>query len=341
MQSTLNLTQTDPHADPHDHVLVARVAEDFSGLAVGAVGRPSDSPAQAGSDFTAGPSVASLDTTFRAAAVSDGKARSDQPSTGARAVRAVVGFLLAVCIGAAAFAWQSYGDAAKQVAAKWMPQLGVTSSPPLENAGLSEPTNPSAAVPASAAKTAAAPAVDPAQPAGSVASNAAVPPPEAAQSLQSMAADLANAGQEIAQLKATIEQLKAGQGQMSRDLAKLSEAQASVARVSDTKTSDAKSSETRASETRASDIKPAEPSLRPKISPPPRRVAAVPARRPMQPYYPAYPSPAAYPAPQPVAAPPPLPQAVTAPVPQRPEPPPLATAQPDGEPVLRPPMPVR
>jgi hypothetical protein len=340
MQSTPNLTQTDPHADPHDHVLVARVAEELSELAHDAIGRPSDSQvnvsqAKVGSDFAAGPSVLSVDATFRAAAVNDGKVRGSRPSAGARAIRVIIGFLLAVCIGGAAFAWQTYGDAAKQMVAQWAPQLGLASSPPLQNSGLSEQTGPPA-VQASAAKAAAAQTVDPAQPAGAIASNTAALPPEGAQSQQSLAADLANAGQEIAQLKASIVQLKASQEQMSRDIAKLSEAQASVA-----KTSEARTSEAKVSDARASEIRPAEQNLRPRASPPPRRVAAVPARRPMQPYYPP-PSPAAYPAPQAVAAPPPLPQAVAPLVPPpQPEPPPLVTAQPDAEPVLRPPMPVR
>jgi hypothetical protein len=209
MQSTLNLTPTDPHADPHDHVLVARVAEEFSELAHDAIGRPSaDVQTHIGADFAAGPSVLPVDTTFRAAAVNDGQIRGGRPSAGKRAIRSFIGFLLAVCIGAAAFAWQSYGDAARQTIAKWAPQLGLTSSPPLENSGLSEPTSPPA-VQASAAKAAAAQTIDPAQPA--VTNTAA--PPSGAQSLQSLAADLANAGQQIAQLKASIEQLKTSQEQ--------------------------------------------------------------------------------------------------------------------------------
>jgi hypothetical protein len=324
MQSTLNLTPTDPHADPHDHVLVARVAEEFSELAHDAIGRPSaDVQTHIGADFAAGPSVLPVDTTFRAAAVNDGQIRGGRPSAGKRAIRSFIGFLLAVCIGAAAFAWQSYGDAARQTIAKWAPQLGLTSSPPLENSGLSEPTSPPA-VQASAAKAAAAQTIDPAQPA--VTNTAA--PPSGAQSLQSLAADLANAGQQIAQLKASIEQLKTSQEQMSRDIAKVSEA----------RTSEAKASEARVSDARASEIRPAEQNLRPKVSPPPRRLAAVPARRPMPAYYP--PQQAAYPPPQ-AAAVPPLPQAVAPPVLQQPEPPPPATAQPEAELIPRPPMPVR
>src|SRR5947209_2173268 len=122
MNSTLNLTQIDPHTDPHDHVLVARVAEEFSELAHEASSRASD-PQMTASDFSAGPSVFPVDTTFRAAAVNDGQIQKpvpgDGPSLGTRAIRAFIGFLMALCIGTAAVVWQSYGDAARQVIAKW------------------------------------------------------------------------------------------------------------------------------------------------------------------------------------------------------------------------------
>jgi hypothetical protein len=36
--------------------------------------------------------------------------------------------LLAACIGAAAIAWQSHGDAAKEMIARWAPQSDLTSS---------------------------------------------------------------------------------------------------------------------------------------------------------------------------------------------------------------------
>src|SRR5258708_38397472 len=58
------------------------------------------------------------------------------------AVRGLTGLLLAACIGVAAIAWQSpYGDAARQIIARWAPQRVVTSTPPLENPEL--PAQPS------------------------------------------------------------------------------------------------------------------------------------------------------------------------------------------------------
>jgi hypothetical protein len=70
--------------------------------------------------------------------------------------------------------------------------------------------------------------------------------------------------------------------------------------------------------------------LRPKISAPPPRPAAAPARKPMPPF----------PPPQTAAAPT-LPQAAPPSVPRQPEPQPQPTAQPQAEPMPRPPMPVR
>ena len=59
-----------------------------------------------------------------------------------RAVSGLIGLMLAACIGVAAMAWQSpYGDAAKRIIARWVPQLVLTSSLPLENPGL--PAQPS------------------------------------------------------------------------------------------------------------------------------------------------------------------------------------------------------
>ena len=311
MQSTPNQRQADPYADPHDDVLVARIDEELSKLAHDAMRDPSDPQPHMGSDLSAGPAVPPLDTTFRPAAVNQGL----RPSFGVRAIRAFIGFLLAVCIGVAGIVWQAYGDTAKQMIAKWTPQLIATSSPPLENTGLPEQPNPPA-VQANAANAAPAQPAPLAQTAPEGVAPAAAAP-ESAVLLESMARELASARQEI-------DQLKASQEQMSRELAKSSAA----------KSSSAKPSQTRAYEARASLAKPSEQHLRPTISaPPPPRSVAAPARKPMP----------SYPPPQAAAAPalPPAPAPYY--VPRQPEPPPQATAQPQAEPELsvpRPPMPV-
>src|SRR3982075_1174595 len=123
------------------------------------------------------------------------------------AVRGLTGLLLAACIGVAAIAWQSsYGDAAKEILARWAPQHVVTLSPPLENPRL--PALPSPPTVQAAAEKTASPLAQTAP--EDVAPTAAALSPELTQLLQSMARDLATVGQGI-------EQLKASQQQKARD----------------------------------------------------------------------------------------------------------------------------
>ena len=285
MHSTLNPKQID---DPHDFlvvapdiVLIAPADAELSSLAPDAMRYPSDPQTHIGSDFSAGIAVPPVDT-FRAAAVNNVQVPGERGSIGKSAVRAFTALLLAACLGLAAIAWQSSGNVAKQIIAKWAPKFILTSLlPALENPGLPEQPSPPT-VQVSAAKAA------PPQPAPlaqtapeGVAANAA-----SAQLLHAMALDLATARQEIEQLKAK---------QTSRDIAKASKQ-----------------------------------NLRPKISAPPPRSAAAPARKPMPPF-----------PPRQAAAAPTLPQAAAPSVPRQPEPQPQATAQPQAEPVPRPPMPVQ
>ena len=301
MQSTLEPKLSD---DPHDVlvvapdvVLVVPTDEELSRLAR-SMRHDSNPQARNEPDFSAGPAVPPVDTTFRAVPV-------NRPSIGARAMRGFIGFLLALCIGVAAAAWQAYGDAAKQMFAEWAP-LVVLTSPPPENPGL-------ARQPGSSATQASAEQAAPAQPATaeSAAPAAAALAAEPSPSLQSMARDLAAAQQQIEQLKASIEQLKAGQEQTSRDVAK------------------------------AADAKASEQNLRPKISALPPRPAAAPARKPMPPFRPAQAAatqtlpPAA--APYPPRQPDYVPRQVE-PLPPPPAPPPL---DPELTSVPRPPLPLR
>jgi hypothetical protein len=283
MHSTLKPKPTD---DPHDVLVIApdlvQVApadRELSDLLHDAARHLSDAQTHTGSDVPAGPPLPPVDTTFRPA-FNNVKVPDDRVSIGGRAVRALTGFLLVACIGAAAIAWQSSGTVAKQVIAKWAPKFILTSLLPLENPAVPEqPTPP--AIQASAAKAAAPPPAPPTQAAPEgAAPTAAAAAPEPAQLRHSMADDLATVGQEIEQLKASIDQLKAGQEQMSRDIAKASE----------------------------------QNHVRPRIS---ARPAAAPARRPMPPFPP--PQAAAAPAsPQAAASsvprqPDPQPQATTQP----------------------------
>jgi hypothetical protein len=327
MQSTLIPKPSD---DPHDVlmvapdiVLVAPTNEELSKLAH-IMRHPSNPQARTEPDFSEsppGPSVPPVDTTFRAVP-------SHRPSMGAHAMRAFIGFLLAVGIGIAAAVWQTHGDAAQQMIARWVPQLALTSSPPPENPGLAGQPD-QAAEQASAANSAPAQPAPPAQAASEGVAAVAASAPSAAEapSLQSMARDLAAAGQQIEQLKASIAQLKASQEQMSRDVAKVSEA---------------KVSEVKASEARAS-----EQSQRPRISALPPRPAAAPARKPVPSFRPA--QAAATPISPPAAAPYVPRQPDYAPRQVEPLPPPATAlppppAQPPLDPELtsvpRPPMPL-
>ena len=146
---------------------------------------------------------------------------SKRPSLGKRASRAVVRFLITFCIGvAAALAWQSYGDAAREMIASSSPQLGWLA--------------PQAAPLAQTASDIVAPAAP------------RTPSPDL-QQLKAMSLDLAAVRQNVEQLAA---QFAAGQQQMAGDIATLQAAQQDILH---------------------------------KISPPPPRPAAVPARKPVPP----------------------------------------------------------
>jgi hypothetical protein len=281
MHPTLKPKQAD---DPHDFLLVApdevRVApadDELSDLLHQAARYRSDMQPLAAPEAAADPPVPPVDTTFRATAVDDILLPGHRWSMGRRALRAFTASLLAACIGVAAIAWQASGDTAKQMIAKWVPQLVLTSLLPLEKPGLpAQPTPP--AVRADAANAAALQPAPPAQGAPQGAASIATDPPDgSAQLLHSMEHDLATATQEIEQLKASIEQLKVSQQQMSRDLARASEQ-----------------------------------NLRPGISAPPLRPAVARVRKPMPAYRPAQaavapispPTAAPYYAPRPPEAPP-------------------------------------
>jgi hypothetical protein len=174
---------------------------------------------------------------------------------------------------------------------------------PLSLASSSPATEPSAEP---AAQPAAQPQTVAAQPAAEAASSTATGfPPEAEQQIQSLTRDLAAMTQQVEQLKAQIETLKANQ-------------QAAVAPTAPPPVARA----------------PA-PKPQPKITAlPPRPVpVAPPSSRP-----------AYQPAMQAAATPPPPPAATASPPayspPPQTYPPPQATTQPNGEPIVRPPMPL-
>jgi hypothetical protein len=332
MHSTQNPKQADPHdvyVTAPDVVPAAHADAGLYGSARDPMSLPPDPQARMGYETSAGPSVPPVDTTFRAAEVGNIRVLRGRRSMGVRAMRGVIGFLLAVCVGIAGALWQSHGDlatetvqqAAQQMLGRWMPKFIATRLSGAENPSAADQPASSTDQAAATTTTTATAAPQPASVAqttpASAAADAAASAADSAQ-LQSMAQDLASAKQEIEQLKASVAQLKAGQDQMSRE----------VARVTDT---------------RSSDTRPPEPAPRPRVAlPPPRpvilgappRPLAAPVRRPPPPPPPLRSS---------QAAPIPL-QAAPPPVARQPEPLPVAPPPPQqGEQmssVLRPPMPV-
>ena len=324
MQSTLK--ETDPHdifvIEP-DVVLAAReaspdpVQELLSDLA-----RKAAQTAPQVSVVTPTPAV---DTTFRATAVDPtdkAAVAGDRPAIGWWIKRSFIAFMFALCSAFAAAAWTHHGAAAKQMISSWLPPIVLAALPVMDKPAAAEQSDASAAQAASADP---AQPASPTQPADNAAPAAAASPaianatptmtnvtPDATRSTQSastqsIARDLATMGQQIEQLKASIEQLKASQAQISRDVARTSEVTQ------------------RPRAATAPPLRPvaalaprplAAPVHKPKPIPPAATAATLPP--------PSYVAPAALP-PPPVSQPAPLPQ---------------VTTQPDGEPVVRPPMPL-
>ncbi len=356
MQSTLTSRESDPHdnfvVEP-DVVLAARAdhapPDPISSLLTPPIHPTPEPPAPAPAR------AAPADTMFGAPTKGDIQIPRDihvlgeRPPRGKWAGRVTIGFLFAICSAAAAAGWDHYGDRArdtvKAVVANWTP-FTLPSQPAAAASASAQPAAP--AVAADQASAQPAPAAQPAQDTTSQGSASQATPsqasntssqatssqttasqaaastdaapaaaaPDSTQSLQSMAQDVASMGQQIAALKASIGQLKASQDQMAQQMSR-DAARTPVARTSQAKPAQAVS---------------VEQSLRARVS------AALsprpaPPRKPRPVYAPAQASAA-------------LPTAITAP--------PMPPSQPaqyelrgqavdpaDGDPVVRPPMPVR
>jgi hypothetical protein len=299
MQSTLTLQPTDPHDAFAIEPEVARADQASPDPVHEVLSLLSRRRAQMASDAPAATAIPTVDTTFRATAVDAANVPGDRPAKRAWAKKVIVTFLFALCSALAASAWKYHGEATRQLMSNWMLPSAFSSSAPTQ-------TPAPAPVQAAAAEQAPAQPAPAAPPPAGAAPALAASPADSAQLLPSMARDLATMGQQIEQLKASIDQLRDSQAQMSRDIAK--------------------NSEIKASEAKASEAKASEP--RRVATLPPRPVAA-PPRKPR----PAFPQAAASTLPPPQY--PPLPP----PALSQPAPPP-ATVEPDGEPVVRPPMPL-
>ena len=338
MQSTPTLKDTDPHDVFAIESLLAAHAEKAPPLAHDPAA-PSVAPqiyvaakpqVHVAPPISVSAPIPQVEPTFRAPEVRDIPVENVRPSEikvdglkppGERPmskwVKRVVMALLGLCGAMAAAAWQHYGDQAKAMAAEWAPPFVLAALPSATRPAVAEqpsaPATEAAATEQAAAQQSTAAAPAPAQP-EPAATAAAAPLTESSQ-LQSMAQDLAAMGQQVEELKTTIAQLRASQAQMAREL-------------------------TKASEAKAVETRPTEQNLRPRVSaltpPAPRPAAPPPVRKPK----PAYSYSPSY-SPAPVAAAPaaPLPpvQAAAPPPPA----PPKQTIADDGEPVVRPPMPLR
>ncbi|WP_425908408.1 hypothetical protein [Nitrobacter sp. TKz-YC02] len=153
----------------------------------------------------------------------------------ARSYRGVLTVLSAICIGvAASVAWHSYGEEAKQRLSSLIPHLSMEAPAPAQavNAVEAQDTATQAAAPQPnaevepAQETATAaqpstptPSTDPVTPPTQAAPTQAALPAEIAQSLE------ANAS-EIAALKSAVEDLKASQQQLRREIATAAEREA-------------------------------------------------------------------------------------------------------------------
>ncbi|UWU89017.1 hypothetical protein [Bradyrhizobium sp. CB1015] len=255
----------------------------------------------------------SIDTAVRLTP-SDGPVMKKRSSVRKWLRGAFVTFLLAGASVAASIAWEKHGDTAMQLLAEWTPALtsllpttSLLSATPQQSAPVAAAQAAPPAAEATPDQTADQSATPPAAQLAAVAP-AATQPVDAAQSVQSMTRDLAAMAQQIEQLKANIAELKAGQEQMAREMAK---------------------------PPAPKPVTEARPPVDPRARAaalPPQPAAAPPVRKPKPPVTRTY-MPASSPAP--LAPPPPPSQAAAAPTTTT-----QAVADDDG-PIVRPPMPLR
>ena len=252
----------------------------------------------------------SVDTAVRVTA-NDGRNRPKRSATGKWLRGAFVTFLFAGGSAAATIAWEKHGDTATQMLAEWKPSLASLLPSTSQTAPVAAAQ---ASPPAAQDQTADQAAPPPAAPVAAATAAPAATQADATPSVESMTRDIAAMAQQIEQLKANIAELKAGQEQMVREMAKAS-APKPVAEVKPPVDPRA----------RVSALQPRPPAPMP---PPVRKPKPAVSHT----YMPAY-------SPAPVAPPPPPSQAAAVP----PAPAPVTTTQAvadDDGPVVRPPMPV-
>jgi hypothetical protein len=321
MHATLKLRESDPHDDfgiaPEvvpvswaDKVL-ADIARDANSHVKSYSRRPASvQPPAAESGAAARAMVPTVDTTFRATAVDDVPdvhtpsidVGSERPA-GVPPGRKGVKKAVTVFLFALCSA---FAAAAWQHYGGAARQMIAAWTPPFVLTAL-PPTEKTGLTAPSDTPAVEAAATDPAAPPDAAAAQpadgpapVATAPSPDAAQLQQVARDLADMAAQVEQLKASIAELRASQQAMA------------IAKPAEVK---------------PADVKPLVANPRPKVSAPPPRPAATPLHKPVPAYYP------------PVQAAAPFPQAAPPPASLQPAPPPAATDQ-DGEPVVRPPMPL-
>lgn len=145
-----------------------------------------------------------VDTSFRASDVNDIPGRKKNAAVRAWIKRGAMAFVFALVSAIAAAAWKHHGNAATEAVASWVPLPSASSPASTEDAAAATQQADATAAPATDQQTTEA---SPAQ----AVSTAGVAAADAEQQIQSMARDLAAMGQQIAELRASIDQLKANQ----------------------------------------------------------------------------------------------------------------------------------
>lgn len=295
---------------PHDVLVVApgvaRMApteEELSRLAR-SLRAPTSVPDKAPEPAAADLVAPTFDTTFRPAAIGNGVSAVPARRSGARAIRSfIVAVIVATVTAAAGYAWHARDGDMDALIAQWVPSFAQSSFAALKGfatrAPSSQPASAAEAAPTDTAQADAAPGnTPPATAVAEAASPAIQPPPVAADN------DIAGMRDEIAQLKASIEDLKASQQQMARDLARAVEAKAAdvapvpraapVARARTPGAAPAAAAQPRRPV-------PPRPSQRAATAPPP--LAAYPPPPPPAPYVPRQSAPVAQTASEPISDP--------------------------------------
>ncbi|MGY4505512.1 hypothetical protein ACVWYH_009469 [Bradyrhizobium sp. GM24.11] len=218
--------------DPHDAVQISpdvvrasRLTSEAPTLAPEFTARPEPkfapepklSPEPKFIPVSAPPAAApSVDTAVRVTA-SDGHNRRKRSTAGKWLRGAFVTFLFAGGSAAATIAWEKHGDIATQKLAEWTPALASLLSSPSQTAPVAAAQ---AAPPVAQDQATDQTAATPAAPVVTAAAAPAATQSDATQTVVSMTRDIAAMAQQIEQLRANIAELKTGQEQMVREMAK-------------------------------------------------------------------------------------------------------------------------